>query len=88
MLRLRDPALAETPLPIDHPAVVEWRALTVVLLDRVAPLIRSRLGRTAAELPLARILQGGTWAAGRLLARQRRPGGAPPLRVISDGTVF
>ena len=88
VLRLRDPALAEMLLPIDHPAVVEWRALTVVLLDRVAPLIRSRLGRTAAELPLARILQGGTWAAGRLLARQRRPGGAPPLRVISDGTVF
>jgi len=39
-------------------------------------------------LPLPRILQGGTWAAGRAIARRLRPDGAPPLRVISDGTVF
>jgi hypothetical protein len=68
-------------------AVVEWRALTVALLDRLAPLVRERLGPHAAALPLASILEGGTWAAGRRLAEARR-GGAPPINVESDGTVM
>lgn len=88
VLRLRDPPLAAAPLPVDHFAIVEWRALTVALLDRIAPLVRARLGLTAAELPLARLLQGGTWDAGRRIARERRADGAPPLVVLSDGTVF
>jgi len=68
--------------------VVEWRALTVALLDRTAERLRARLGVSAEELPLARVLEGGTWRAGRVLANERRPGGVPPIRVISDGTVF
>jgi hypothetical protein len=88
VLRLRDPSLASAPLPVDHPAIVEWRALTVALLDRLAPMLRARLGRTAADLPLARLLEGGTWHAGRRIARERRADGAPPLVVLSDGTVF
>ena len=88
VLRPRDPALAERALPVGHEAVVEWRALTVALLDRLAPLVRARLGQTEAELPLSRILEGGTWAAGRAIAAERRVGGGPPLRVHSDGTVF
>jgi Protein of unknown function (DUF1688) len=40
------------------------------------------------SLPLAKILEGGTWAAGRAVAFERRPDGSPPLKVISDGTVF
>ena len=87
-LRLRDPALARQALPVDHAAVVEWRALTVALLDRLAPLLRVRLGRDETALPLSRLLEGGTWAAGRAVAAERRPGGGPPLRVVSDGTVF
>jgi hypothetical protein len=67
--------------------VVEWRALTVALLDRLAPLVRERLGPAAAGLTLASILEGGTWAAGRRLAAKRR-GGAPPIQVESDGTVM
>ena len=88
VLALREPALASGPLPVEHEAVVEWRALTVALLDRIAPLVRWHLDRSAAEMPLARVLQGGTWAAARAIAEQRRPGGGPPLHVISDGTVF
>jgi hypothetical protein len=38
--------------------IVEWRALTLALLDRVAALVQRVLGRTAAELPLARVLDG------------------------------
>jgi Protein of unknown function (DUF1688) len=88
VLQLRNERLASDPLPVDHEAVVEWRALTIALLDRIAEPIRRCLGCKAAEMPLARILEGGTWAAARIIARERRRDGAPPLRVISDGTVF
>jgi hypothetical protein len=67
--------------------VVEWRALTIALLDRLAPLVRARLEAAAGHLPLGAILEGGTWAAGRSLADERR-GGAPPIAVESDGTVM
>ena len=43
---------------------------------------------SAADMPLACILEGGTWAAGRKIARERRVDGRPPLEVTSDGTVF
>jgi hypothetical protein len=46
------------------------------------------LGKTAAEMPLARILEGGTWAAGRRIAKEKRADGGPPLIIASDGTVF
>ncbi len=68
--------------------VVEWRALTVALLDRVAPLVRAALRVSADKMPLASILEGGTWAHGRELAAKPRSDGGPPIRVVSDGTVF
>ena len=83
----RDPALSAQPLRPDHEAVVEWRALTVALLDRLADAVRADLKRDSASLPLAAILQGGTWTAGRRLAGTLR-GGLPPLSIDSDGTVF
>ncbi len=67
--------------------IVEWRALTVALLDELAPRVRKVLDRTEEELPLACVLEGGTWAAGRALAQRLRDG-APPLQIESDGTVF
>lgn len=70
------------------PIVVEWRALTLALLDRVADAVRTRLNKTSAELPLANVLQGGTWTAGRKVAAEKRPGVAPPIEIESDGTVF
>jgi hypothetical protein len=60
----------------------------VALLDRLAEIVRARLNMDRESLPLAKILQGGTWAAGRAIARQLRPDGSPPLKIISDGTVF
>jgi len=68
--------------------VVEWRALTVALLDTLGELVREKLGLTREQLPLAKVLEGGSWAAGRRIAREKREGGGPPLTVISDGTVF
>ncbi|MBV9377969.1 MAG: URC4/urg3 family protein [Alphaproteobacteria bacterium] len=84
----RDPRLVRTPLDAQSEPVVEWRALTVALLDRLAVAVRQRLGKTPDQFPLARVLEGGSWAAGRAIALERRPGGAPPLTIISDGTVF
>jgi Protein of unknown function (DUF1688) len=88
VLALRDPTEATREHEVGAPLIVEWRALTVALLDRLAPAVRARLNKNAAELPLAAILQGGTWAAGRELAFARRADGSPPIKVISDGTVF
>jgi hypothetical protein len=88
VLRLHNPAWAARRWTVGDELVVEWRALTVALLDELAPLVRARLGMQAAgQLPLACVLEGGTWAAGRALA-QRLRGGLPPLAIVSDGTVF
>lgn len=87
VLRLRDPAWAQRSWQPGDELVVEWRALTVALLDELAPLVRAQLGGTAEQMPLACVLEGGTWAAGRVLA-QRLRGGLPPLNIASDGTVF
>ena len=88
VIRLADPAEAAREHAPGSPLVVGWRALTVALLDRIAPLVRERLGVTAEAFPLARVLEGGTWWAGRRLAAERRADGGPPLRIASDGTVF
>ncbi|WP_394761547.1 DUF1688 family protein [Phenylobacterium sp.] len=88
VLALADPADASRAHPVEGPLVVGWRALTVALLDRIAPMVRERLGVTADAFPLARVLEGGTWAAGRRIAKSLRADGGPPLIVLSDGTVF
>ena len=88
VLVLRDPADAERAHPVEGELVVGWRAMTVALLDRLAPLVRERLGVNAEAFPLARMLEGGSWAAGRRIARSLRADGGPPLIVVSDGTVF
>jgi hypothetical protein len=84
----RDETLLRQRLDPFSEAVVEWRALTVALLDRLAIGVRGGLGRSAAEFPLAKVLEGGSWAAGREIAAERRPDGAAPLAIVSDGTLF
>lgn len=87
VLRMRDPGWARNTWTVDDELVVEWRALTVALLDEMAPQVRGELGTDPQTMPLACVLEGGTWAAGRVLA-QRLRGGLPPLVIVSDGTVF
>ncbi len=88
VIALKDAADATRAHAVDSQLVVEWRALTVALLDRIADPIRARLGFAAEDFPLAKALEGGTWATGRRLAKEKRGDGSPPLSVISDGTVF
>ncbi|MFM9900799.1 MAG: DUF1688 family protein, partial [Polaromonas sp.] len=87
VLQLKDPAQANRLHQPGDELIVEWRALTVALLDELAPLVRTQLGLSAEQMPLACVLEGGTWAAGRVLA-QRLHNGSPPLNIDSDGTVF
>jgi hypothetical protein len=88
VLTFRNEEDARREHEVASPLVVEWRALTVALLDRLADGVRKRLGLDAVSLPLAKVLEGGSWAAGRRLARERRTDASPPVKVISDGTVF
>src|SRR5262249_49870118 len=85
VLELRDDGEAVVAWDVGSELVVEWRALTVALIDELAPLVGAKLGR--GDLPLACIREGGRWAAGRELAKELR-GGDPPLAIKSDGTVF
>jgi hypothetical protein len=88
VLKLTDPEAAARPHQVSDSLIVAWRSMTVALLDRLAPLVRERLGVSAEDFPLARMLEGGSWAAGRRIAAELRPGGGPPFTIISDGTVF
>lgn len=83
----KDASLLDRTWHVGDELIVEWRALTLALLDELAPRVRKILGKTEAEMPLACVLEGGTWAAGRVLAQQLR-GGLPPIILASDATVF
>lgn len=88
LLKINNPEDIDKPHRPDAEIIVEWRGLTIALLDELAVLIRQELHRDQTSLPLAKILQGGTWEAGRQIAQQKRAQGVPPIQIISDGTVF
>lgn len=88
LLSLKNPEQAAQTHRPDAELIVEWRSLTIACLDRIAAGIRDQLNLSAQELPLVKILQGGTWAAGRKIAAELRIDGRPPLLIESDGTVF
>lgn len=88
VLTLVDPAAAGRAHLVSDPLIVAWRAMTIALLDRLAPKVRTLLGVSEESFPLARMLEGGSWIAGRRIAAERRAGGGPPFTIISDGTVF
>jgi hypothetical protein len=78
----------EKPQPLSSELVVEWRALTIALIDDLLEPVRQRVG-LGAEFSLPHLLQGGTWSAGRKIAQQLRPPlGPPPIPLAADGTVF
>lgn len=68
------------------PLIVEWRALTVVYLDKIHKELEKKLNQ---NLRLAQVLESGTWTAGREIAAKLRPETAgPPIIIRSDGTIF
>lgn len=88
LIEVKRPNVLRSPHPVSSEVIVEWRALTIILLDRIAATIREKLKMTVQELPLVKILQGGTWLAGRKIAAEQRTDGIPPIQIESDGTVF
>ena len=88
LLKLKNPADLKTPWTPDSELIVEWRALTIHLLDIIGARVQQAIDRTPQDFPLAKVLEGGTWWAGRFIAQEKRAGGTPPLNIKSDGTVF
>lgn len=88
LVQLKEASLAKQTWTPDSDLIIEWRALTVYLLDIMGEEIQKALGKTPQEFPLAKVLEGGTWWAGRRLAQEKRQDGGPPLQIQSDGTVF
>ncbi|PVU98212.1 hypothetical protein BB559_001735 [Furculomyces boomerangus] len=79
-----------TPLfEVDSQLVIEWRALTIVLLDKLHEKVIKVLQLDKNEFPLNKLLEAGSWKAGREIAAKLRPStGNPPIGIISDGTIF
>ncbi|KAK9234395.1 hypothetical protein V1525DRAFT_383476 [Lipomyces kononenkoae] len=84
----------QEPVPVfqtDDDVIVEWRALTVGLLDLLLPAVNKKIGIAGSddELTLAQLLEAGSWKGGREIAAMRRPQSkGPPIAIRSDGTVF
>jgi Protein of unknown function (DUF1688) len=87
LISAKDPDAYTRQWAPDSKLVIQWRALTIVLIEKIADRIRAKKHYTAETLPLAKVLEGGTWWAGRKLAQEKR-GGKPPIDIKSDGTVF
>ena len=87
-LTLRDSSLLDQLHAPNSELIIEWRALTLHALELISPKVRSLLEKDENQFPLAKVLEGGTWRAGRKIAKKLRADGTPPIRLQSDGTVF
>lgn len=88
LISLKDGSLALQSHKPESELIIEWRGLTVSLLDRIGEEVRKKLNKSASDFPLAKVLEGGTWWAGRKAAKELRADSSPPLKIESDGTVF
>ncbi|RVX66955.1 hypothetical protein B0A52_09079 [Exophiala mesophila] len=69
--------------------IVEWRALTVALLDRLHGLVAGKFAKQGVSLSMAQMLEAGSWKAGRELAKAKRPETMfSPILIDGDGTLF
>ncbi|MGI9523820.1 MAG: DUF1688 family protein, partial [Hyphomicrobiaceae bacterium] len=60
VLVIKDPSVREMSHEPASELIVEWRALTICLLDEIAIHVRRLLGLTSQQLPLVSVLEGGT----------------------------
>jgi hypothetical protein len=88
LITMTDSKLLEVAHRPESEVLIEWRGLTIALLDRIGADVQKKLNKTSAEFPLAKVLEGGTWWAGRKAAKALRADSSPPLKIESDGTVF
>lgn len=83
----KDPTTLTISLDPSSEVIIEWRALTVALLDIVYDAWKKKFNVTSTEFPLVKLLEAGTWKAGRVIAQAKR-NGPPPISIVSDGTIF
>jgi hypothetical protein len=69
--------------------IVEWRAMTVALLDELLGMINDHFAYQNVRLSLPQMLEAGTWKGGRELAAKLRPQTrSSPILIEGDGTLF
>jgi hypothetical protein len=88
LITLKDKKWALESHRPDSELIIEWRGLTIALLDRLGLAVGKKLNKSPVDFPLAKVLEGGTWWAGRKAAQSLRADSSPPLKIESDGTVF
>lgn len=88
IINLKSKNLSHQSYSIDSELVTEWRALTITLLDEFLEELKIKRGYN--HLNMSKLLEGGTWIAGRKLARENRPDSpySPPIKIITDGKFF
>ncbi|OAR05655.1 hypothetical protein LLEC1_04912 [Akanthomyces lecanii] len=70
-------------------AIVEWRAMTVALLDRLHVCISHRFAEKGVAITMPQMLEAGSWKAGREIAARLRPSTkSSPILIDGDGTIF
>ena len=80
VLALRDAKQAVREHDVGSELVVEWRALTVALLDLLAGAVRGRLKLDAAALPLAKLLEAEVGRRAGPSPSRAAPMARPPSR--------
>ncbi len=88
LLNFKDHTMHDKKFLVSDEPIVEWRALTVALLDELHIKVCQYLDLPPREFTLAKVLEGGSWWAGRKLAFKLRPEGISPLKVTGGGTLF
>ncbi|WP_305988874.1 DUF1688 family protein [Roseibium sp. MMSF_3544] len=87
VLKIKDGPEAPTEESV-RDRMIEIRAITMALTDKLADLLRSELDVTAEQLPLTCILEGGTSRAGNHVLQQSSPGTDKLGRFLNPGAVF
>ena len=85
---IKDQTLRTVAQAPESEAIIEWRALTICLLDKLWQDALEKTQKSPEDFPLVSFLEAGTWKAGRVTAFKNNPNGQPPIAIISDGTVF
>lgn len=98
VLKLKDKALKQgqesskqaiPSFPASSDPIVEWRSLTVALLDELHTLVSEHFKRQGVDLNMPQMLEAGTWKGGRELAAKFRPETkSSPILIEGDGTLF
>lgn len=92
LARGREAAGAGSDLPLfeaGDDVIVEWRAMTLVLIDILYSKVLASMAGKDVHLSMAQLLEAGTWKSGREIAAKKRPETkSSPILIKSDGTLF